>query len=165
MKCQICNTDLSGNVSFCGNCGTFINIEPAPSSSTQGGVDFESAIKLGFQRYFDFKGRSSRTEFCWWTLFIFTTQIILWIAESLGTLGIGLGIGFAFGILRVLFLLGTIIPSVSLSVRRLHDINQSGWWSLIWFVLWFIPLLGWIALIVWACQPSHVQPNKYGTPP
>jgi len=46
-------------------------------------------------------------------------------------------------------------------VRRLHDIDRSGWWVL----LGLIPIIGWIILIVWACQPTMPQANRFGPPP
>lgn len=61
------------------------------------------------------------------------------------------------GILGLAFLL----PSLGLSVRRLHDINKSGWFIL----LGLIPLVGAIILIVWACKESDPHPNNYGPEP
>ena len=185
MKCHNCNDDLPETSSLCVNCGIFISVEESPIYPIQKRVDFESAIRVGFRSYSDFQGRSSRAEFWWWTLFIFITNIMLWAAEALTTLGIGLGIGFAFGLLRALFIIGTLIPNISLGVRRLHDINLTGWWYSIWFVpffcwtmliiwdinisgwwllLWIVPFSGWIIPIKWACQPSDEHQNKYGTP-
>jgi len=60
------------------------------------------------------------------------------------------------GLINGIFSLATIIPSLSVSVRRLHDIGRTGWW------LGLIPIIGWIVLIVWACQPTLPQANKYG---
>ena len=57
--------------------------------------------------------------------------------------------------------LATLIPSISVFVRRLHDISRTGWRLLIAL----IPIIGWIILIVWACQPTHPQANEYGPPP
>ena len=68
------------------------------------------------------------------------------------------------GILAVLsgiFRLATFIPSFALGARRLHDINRSGWWQLLWFAI----LIGWIILIVWAIKQGDKGPNKYGPDP
>ena len=66
-----------------------------------------------------------------------------------------------FGQLGTLFDLATIIPSISLAVRRLHDINRTGWWLLLLFAL----VIGWIVLIVWAIKRGDKGPNKYGPEP
>lgn len=50
------------------------------------------------------------------------------------------------------------IPSLSVSVRRLHDIDRTGWWLL----LGLIPILGWIVLIVFACQKGTAGANRFG---
>ena len=68
------------------------------------------------------------------------------------------------GILTVLtgvFRLATFIPSFAVGARRLHDINKSGWWLLLWFAI----LNGWIVLIVWAIKGGDTGPNKYGPDP
>ena len=57
-----------------------------------------------------------------------------------------------------LFSLVTLVPSISLSVRRLHDINRSGWWFLL-----SITLIGLIPLIYWACQRGDRVENDYGS--
>ena len=54
--------------------------------------------------------------------------------------------------------LAIFLPSLGLSVRRLHDINFSGWWVLVGF----IPVIGVVALIVFACIPGTEGDNKYG---
>ena len=63
--------------------------------------------------------------------------------------------------LGIIFGLAIIIPNISVTARRLHDINRSGWWQL----LWFIPLLGWIPLLIWNCTKSNETTNKFGDNP
>ena len=118
-------------------------------------MGFGQAIAAGFSNYFNFKDRSTRSAYWYFTLFLFiaslltaTADVLLVQPEHLGPIG---------GI----FTLATIIPSLSLSVRRLHDIGRTGWWLL----LALIPIIGWIVLIVWACQPTDPQTNAYGPPP
>ena len=55
-----------------------------------------------------------------------------------------------------LFSLGVLLPSLAVGARRLHDVNKSGWFLL----LWFIPLIGWIVLLFWAVQEGK-EPNRY----
>ena len=61
-------------------------------------------------------------------------------------------------VLSGIFRFATLIPSFAVGARRLHDINRSGWWQLLWFAI----LIGWIILIVWAIKQGDKGPNKYG---
>ena len=64
------------------------------------------------------------------------------------------------GLLSVLFKLATLIPSLSLGARRLHDINNSAWWSLMRLIVWLvIPM---IILLIWVARRGDNGPNKYG---
>ena len=65
------------------------------------------------------------------------------------------------GLLGQLFELAVLVPSLALGSRRLHDINRTGWWLLLLFVL----VIGWIVLIVWAIKQGDKGPNKYGPDP
>jgi len=64
------------------------------------------------------------------------------------------------GLISGLFGLGIIIPSIALGARRLHDINRTGWWMLMWLLI--VPA---IVLIVWAIKPSDQGTNKHGSAP
>ena len=113
------------------------------------------AISAGFANYFNFKTRASRSEYWYFILFLFIVSIALTIVDLAMN-----GPGGKF-LLNTIFSLATFIPSLSVLVRRLHDIGRSGWYVL----LVFIPLVGIIILIYWACQPSAPQPNAYGPAP
>jgi len=65
------------------------------------------------------------------------------------------------GVLYALFSLATFLPSIAVTVRRLHDRNQTGWW---WW-LWLVPVIGWIVLIVWYCIKGTEGDNAYGHDP
>tara|TARA_B100000029_G_scaffold188698_2_gene186359 strand:- start:1339 stop:1908 length:570 start_codon:yes stop_codon:yes gene_type:complete len=94
-------------------------------------VTFPQAVALGFRRYFDFRGRSTRAEFWWWQLFGILVSIFLAIVDA-----ISFG-AESSGPLQSLFGLATLIPGLALYVRRLHDIGKTGWWAL-WFFLIYI---------------------------
>jgi uncharacterized membrane protein YhaH (DUF805 family) len=104
-------------------------------------MTFGDSIKVCFSKYADFSGRATRPEFWWWVLFTFLSSLVL---------------GFISDIVSGLFSLAVLIPSIAVGARRLHDIDKSGWWQLIWF----IPVLGWILLIYWAAQPAQ-EPNRF----
>jgi uncharacterized membrane protein YhaH (DUF805 family) len=57
--------------------------------------------------------------------------------------------------------LALFLPSLAVSVRRLHDLDRSGWWILLVFVI----LIGWIVLIVWNCTKGTPGPNRFGPDP
>ncbi len=86
---------------------------------------FYKAVILGFKNYFDFNGRASRAEF--WLFSLFFTV--------LGTLADLLPIPIPL-IVSLIF----IIPGISISVRRLHDVNYRGWWALPVINIWALVL-------------------------
>ena len=67
----------------------------------------------------------------------------------------------AFSVLNTIVSLALILPGIAVSVRRLHDIDRTGWWVL----LGFIPVIGTLWLIYWACQPGTSGPNRFGPDP
>ena len=75
---------------------------------------------------------------------------------------IGLAVGGVHGLrgLEGLAWVVLLLPSVSVQVRRLHDIDRTGWW---WW-LWLIPEIGTIVLLVWACMPGTPGENRFGPP-
>ena len=118
-------------------------------------MGFGQAISVGFANYFNFKTRASRSEYWYFILFL----VIVSVAITLVDLAMS-GPDGKF-LLNTIFSLATFIPSLSVLVRRLHDIGRSGWYVL----LGLIPLVGIIILIYWACQPSTPQQNEYGPQP
>ena len=147
MQCSNCGEDLLKGADFCGKCGTPAGSPiDSPSISTTG-TNFSEAIRLGFTRYFEFYGRSTRAEYWWWALFIISVNIVFGILNSFWGI---------FSALEGLFQLVTLIPGFALGARRLHDINRSGWWQLLW-----LGVLSGIVLLWWAAQPSHEGTNKY----
>ena len=120
-------------------------------------ISFIGAIKLGFQRYFDFSGRSTRAEYWWWVLFAVLAAIVLTIVDNiLGTNGDGVGAGLITG----LWELATLIPGLAVTVRRLHDIDKSGWWILLGLLSGLI--IPAIVILIWLIRPSYYETNKKG---
>ena len=157
MGCPTCGNDSPEGAQFCGGCGAALSVSPITSSTPQVTVDFPRAVELGFQRYIDFRGRSSRAEYWWFTLFIVLVDVIVTAVDTV-VLGTDLR---DIGLLSTVWQLATWIPSLAIGVRRLHDIDKSGWWILLWFVL----VIGWIVLLVWAIERGDGGPNKYGPDP
>jgi uncharacterized membrane protein YhaH (DUF805 family) len=135
------------------------------------GAPFQAAVKRFFKKYATFSGRASRSEYWWWTLVAVAVSIVLNIiigaggaatttASSLsGTPAPGPGATVGY-VLLVIWGLATIVPSLALSVRRLHDGNFSGWLLL----LVLVPFLGAIALLVFMILPSNPAGQRFDQP-
>jgi uncharacterized membrane protein YhaH (DUF805 family) len=109
------------------------------------------------QKYAVFTGRARRKEYWMWVLFNLIISIILNIIDFAANLHIGANLG----ILSFIYGLAVLIPSIAVTVRRLHDTNRTGWW--IFIVL--IPFVGAIILIVFAALDSTPGDNRYGPNP
>ena len=109
------------------------------------------------KKYAKFDGRSQRSEYWFFVLFYILGYLILsFIDGVLGTHSIEAGIGLLSGI----FALGHLVPSIAVSVRRLHDIGKSGWW----YLLVLLPIVGPIVLLVFFVMDSKPD-NQYGPNP
>ena len=128
-------------------------------------VSFTDAIRLGFQRHFDFDGRSTRAEYWWWLLFLVLVDLLLGQVDTMaGTYWQDPDNPMIrFGLFGVLFFAVTLIPSLSLGARRLRDINKSGWWQLILVgAIFVVPI---VILWWWATKPTDEGNNRYGPDP
>ena len=101
-------------------------------------MDFQQSVKVCLTKYADFTGRASRPEYWWFVLFILLGSIAVTLVNDIA---------------GALFNLATLLPSIAVAARRLHDTGRTGWWQLI--VL--IPLIGWIVLIVFLAQKGTVD--------
>ena len=118
-------------------------------------MNFFEAISSGFRNYVGFDSRATRSEYWYWTLFM----ILLTIATSVIDIAI-LGAS-QFSPVTTIASLATFLPALAVSIRRLHDLDRTGWWVL----LALIPLIGAIILIVWFCMRGTVGPNRFGPDP
>jgi uncharacterized membrane protein YhaH (DUF805 family) len=110
------------------------------------------------KKYTVFDGRAGRPEYWYFVLFNIIVSFVLGFVDGvLGTVSSGARVGLLGGI----YSLAVLLPSIGVGIRRLHDINRSGWWLLIGLV----PLVGWIILIIWAATASDAGPNQYGPGP
>ena len=102
-------------------------------------MNFQTAIRSGFQNYTNFKGRASRAEYWWWALFTVILSILLSsISDSLGNLGS----------------LVTLLPSIAVAIRRVHDVDRAGW-----FIL--VPIYN----LVLVLRRGDSGENRFGPPP
>ena len=70
-------------------------------------------------------------------------------------------LGSNIGIIPHIWSLAVGLPLVASGVRRLHDVDRTSWWVL----LWLVPIVGWIILIIWACQRGAAGSNRFGADP
>jgi uncharacterized membrane protein YhaH (DUF805 family) len=117
-------------------------------------MNFAEAIQSGFRNYVGFEGRAARSEFWFWALFAVLVSIATQVLD-------GILFGQQFGLLSGIAALAMFLPGLAVSVRRLHDRDKSGWFVL----LYFIPLVGFIILLIWFCMRGTVGPNRFGPDP
>jgi len=145
-------------------------------------MGFGEAISAGFSNYVNFSDRASRSEFWFWVLFCALGGI------AAGVIDLLIGIP----IIKTLFSLGTVVPYIAVAIRRLHDLDRTGWWWLLYFVpmllagifvvyyifraetnYWVaaaclfgvIQLICWIVLLIWFCTRGTNGPNRFGPDP
>ncbi|MBD3790514.1 MAG: DUF805 domain-containing protein [Campylobacterales bacterium] len=116
-------------------------------------------------KYLQFEGRAPRREFWYFVLFSFIISFILGFIE--GFLGLGINMQMPTGetetisILQILFSLIILLPSIAISIRRLHDIGKSGWWYILG-VIPFVNLIGIFVLLYFFITPSQEGDNEFG---
>ena len=115
------------------------------------------------KKYFQFTGRARRKEYWMFTLI---SLIISWGLQGLSAAilfndSLGVIIGGIFSWVYILYSLFVLIPSLAVAVRRLHDINKSGWTL---FII-LLPVIGVIMLLIFLCSDGDTGPNRYGPDP
>jgi len=117
----------------------------APAGApTQGGgtMSLPKAISTCFSKYADFSGRASRAEFWWWALF----GVIAYLVSV-----------FIDPVVSLIVILGLVLPTLAVSIRRLHDSDRSGWW----YLLNFVPFGG-LVLLLFYLESGSPYGNSYG---
>ena len=110
------------------------------------------------KKYAVFDGRAGQKEYWWFSLFSFIIILVLSVIDIVtGTFNVNVGLGLLGGI----YTLAVLIPSIAVSVRRLHDTDRSGWW----FLINGIPLIGVIVFLVFTAQDGTPGGNQYGSNP
>jgi uncharacterized membrane protein YhaH (DUF805 family) len=109
------------------------------------------------KKYVEFSGRARRKEFWMFVLISAVISLVLSIIDR----AIGTDSANGGGLLKSIYGLAVLLPSIAVAVRRLHDIGRSGWWLLLSFLI----VIGWIILIIWYAQEGQPGGNKYGPDP
>ncbi len=146
-------------------------------------MSFPDAVKKCFRDYLTFSGRSPRSEYWWFALFISAVMAVIglvqWWADSANETTTAL----VFQAIFLLFWLVTLLPSLSVGVRRLHDIDRTGWWMLLGvpliasdimtfyagqdaaFVFQIVGLICLLALLVFFVLKGSDGDNRFGSNP
>ncbi len=130
---------------------------------------------LPIKRYAEFDGRSRRIEY--WMFALLQILFILVAALIIGGAQIATAGGsddfstisvVLMGIIGLAYLGLFFIPNIAVTIRRWHDLDQTGWLLLVFALIGAIPFIGWIASIaniIWFCMRGTTGPNKYGDDP
>ena len=136
--CQECGAPTDGSKYLCTRCGAELEVTLADGSHPVG--TFKEAVTMGFKRYATFRGRANKAEYWLWILFvvIITSFVVVgWLALPV-----------------------VVLPTISITTRRLHDVGKSGWWQL----LLIVPLVGFYVLYL-LMRRGQSGDNRYGFSP
>ena len=120
-------------------------------------IDYYKSV---LKNYANFDGRARRSEYWYYTLMNVIIVIALEILLGVGAMASS-ALALIVGLLLIVYAIGTLVPSIAVMVRRLHDIGKSGWW----YFIALIPLAGPIWLIVLLATDSQPGSNEYGINP
>ncbi len=177
--CPTCGTAFEGAAGFCSRCGSprydaqradnaavprVQSVAPPayaaatqqttanPAAAQTHPVGFGTAVSSGLSKYASFSGRARRSEFWWFFLFSVLVVVAGLLVDALvGTNGIFYGLA----------VLAVFLPNLAVAVRRLHDIDKSGWS----FFLYIIPTAGFVIATMFNCRQGTRGPNQYGADP
>lgn len=107
------------------------------------------------KQYADFEGRARRKEYWMFALISFIISFVLLLIDFMITFILG------FGFLTILYGLAILVPSLAVSVRRMHDLNKSAWVLL----LGLIPFVGALVIFIFSLMEGTYGPNDYGPDP
>jgi uncharacterized membrane protein YhaH (DUF805 family) len=119
-------------------------------------MNFVEGTVAGFRNYVNFSGRAIRSEYWYWVLFTVLIAIVTGILDRALFPDSEMG----SGPLNLIANLIILLPSISIGIRRLHDIDRTGWWYLIVFTI-----IGVFVLIYWACLRGTQGSNRFGPDP
>lgn len=170
--CPTCGAEPDPKAVICVKCGCALKSFQSPIKKQKQVRDnknvhtFKEAVAICLNKYADFTGRACRAEYWYWGLLMFLAFIAYW---GLANITMGNIITYSynentFGTVTIIYwiwCLAMLLPSLAVTVRRLHDIGKSGWW----YFIALIPIIGGILLLIWMCQDGEPNANEYGTNP
>lgn len=162
MFCQKCGIENADSSSFCSSCGSQLGIRSAVNSNNISANTSKEISGIGWyfeavKKYAVFNGRARRKEYWMFALFF----LIFIIVAAIIDVALGTTTEDGAGILVTIYILAMILPSLSVSVRRLHDLGKSGWF----YLINFIPFIGAIWFLVLMCTEGNRGNNNFGADP
>ena len=121
-------------------------------------MSFGQSISTCFRKFFSAKGRASRSEYWWFQLFLYLFSLITIFVDGLLFNDVIMENGISP--INTITSLITLLPAIMALIRRLHDVNRSGWWILIAFTC-----IGIIPLLYWSIIKGTDGSNDYGDDP
>ena len=121
-------------------------------------MSFTESVGTCFSKYGVATGRASRSEYWWFQLFLVIMQFTTAFSDAF--LFTDLVVEDEISPINIIASLATFIPSVCAYIRRLHDVNRSGWWVFLAFTI-----VGMIPLLIWLCSKGTDGPNDFGEDP
>lgn len=152
--CPHCGTQLSNGATFCSSCGAPINTTAKQNSFHQSTVQQDNVFNDYFvgviKKYAVFEGRARRKEYWMFQLFYLLISVGFLIIDSIaGTLG-----DDGTGVFNTLYSLAILLPSLGVAIRRMHDVNKSGWFILVPFYN-----------LILMCTDGTPGMNRFGSDP
>lgn len=117
-------------------------------------MTFIEAIRSGFRNYATFSGRAARSEYWFWTLFALLANLAGGIVDA------AIFFHSDIGLFGPLISLALLLPGIAVAVRRMHDLDHTGWWVLI-----VLTGIGAFILLVWFCFKGTTGANRFGSDP
>jgi len=122
----------------------------------EGTVEFGEAIGSGFRKYATFSGRASRSEFWYFQLFVVLMSLVAEVLDRPLFSSTEVFNGPLSWIITVV----TLIPTLAVGSRRLHDTERTGWLQLL-----ILTVIGIIPLVVWWASRGTLGINRFGADP
>jgi uncharacterized membrane protein YhaH (DUF805 family) len=127
-------------------------------------MGFVQATKNYFLKWIDFSSRSPRSEY-WWgtlgaTLVSLIASILIGVAVGIASIGMDFDAETAANLVTIPLQIFLMIAGIALGIRRLHDINKSGWWMLL-----YLTIVGALVVIYWCCVKGDDNGNRFGPDP
>jgi uncharacterized membrane protein YhaH (DUF805 family) len=119
-------------------------------------MSFTDAVRSVLGQYAVFRGRARRAEYWWFALF---AGLVTLVAAAIDAV-LGTSSAADMGLVQVVVWLALLLPSLAVTVRRLHDTNRSGWWVLVGL----LPILS-LVLVVFLLLDGNPHANRFGSSP
>jgi uncharacterized membrane protein YhaH (DUF805 family) len=122
-----------------------------------------AAVQAAIKGTFSFTGRSSRSEYWYFVLFYNLAAIMLGFLLGFvaSRYGVSSTLALVLGVVSIVFLVWIAVANLAVQIRRLHDLDKTGWFVL----LFLVPIVGGIIIFIWNCSRGSTGNNRFGHEP